>query len=73
MNIFTSVFSCQAGMGRADLSSRCMWRKCDEPYFTTKEKLLQHMLLKHVSDKLICPYGCQYFYLLMKLVTNRLS
>lgn len=73
MNISTSASNCQTGRAGLTYCHRCLWRRCDEPCFTTKEKLLQHMLSKHVSGKLICPYGCQYLYHLVRLMTNRLS
>ncbi len=36
---------------------QCHWRGCDRPSFRTAGKLEQHMLAKHVCEKLVCPYG----------------
>ncbi|KAK8846774.1 hypothetical protein IAR55_005862 [Kwoniella newhampshirensis] len=38
---------------------RCFWRGCEEPCFDTEGKLVQHMMARHVSRVLDCPYeGC---------------
>ncbi|WWD22086.1 hypothetical protein CI109_106575 [Kwoniella shandongensis] len=35
---------------------RCFWKGCEEPCFNTEEKLVQHMLARHISRVLHCPY-----------------
>lgn len=37
---------------------QCHWRGClGQPAFRTVYKLLQHITAKHVSERLVCPYG----------------
>ncbi|WVQ84067.1 hypothetical protein IAT38_006212 [Cryptococcus sp. DSM 104549] len=35
---------------------RCLWRDCDEPCFVSEKKLRQHIMGKHVSRVLMCPF-----------------
>ncbi|ODN75438.1 hypothetical protein, variant 2 [Cryptococcus amylolentus CBS 6039] len=37
---------------------QCLWRTCDKETFSTHEKLLQHVIGKHISNTLTCPYDC---------------
>lgn len=36
---------------------QCHWRGCDKPSFRGAGKLEQHVLAKHVCEKIVCPYG----------------
>ena len=35
---------------------RCHWRGCEQPCFMTEAKLTQHMVARHISRVLFCPY-----------------